>query len=51
VPDQLRGALSDQHVQQIARELGLPVDNALQFLAQHASSRLERRPRMRTGAN
>jgi uncharacterized protein YidB (DUF937 family) len=33
--DQLRGALSDQHVQQIARELGLPVDNALQFLAQH----------------
>ena len=33
--DQLRGALSDQHVQQIARELGLPVDSALQFLAQH----------------
>ena len=33
--DQLRGALSDQHVQQIARELGLPVDNTLQFLAQH----------------
>ncbi len=33
--DQIRGALSDQHVQQIARELGLPVDAAMQFLAQH----------------
>jgi len=33
--DQLRGALSDQHVQQIARELGPPVDSTLQFLAQH----------------
>jgi uncharacterized protein YidB (DUF937 family) len=27
--------LSDQHVQEIARELGLPVDSALQFLSQH----------------
>jgi uncharacterized protein YidB (DUF937 family) len=33
--DQIRGALSDQHVQEIARELGLPVDSALQFLSQH----------------
>src|SRR4051794_25092817 len=31
--DQLRSALGDQHVQQIARELGLPVDSALQILA------------------
>lgn len=33
--DQLRSALGDQHVQQIARELGLPVDSAMQVLAQH----------------
>jgi uncharacterized protein YidB (DUF937 family) len=33
--DQLRSALSDQHVQQIAQQLGLPVDSALQVLAQH----------------
>jgi uncharacterized protein YidB (DUF937 family) len=33
--DQLRSALSDQHVQQIARQLGLPVDSAMQLLAQH----------------
>jgi uncharacterized protein YidB (DUF937 family) len=28
-------------VQQIARELGLPVDNALQFLAQHLPSAVD----------
>src|SRR5262249_28599043 len=33
--DQLRSALSDQHVQEIAHQLGLPVDSALQILAQH----------------
>jgi len=33
--DQLRSALSDEHVQQIARQLGLPVDSAMQLLAQH----------------
>jgi uncharacterized protein YidB (DUF937 family) len=33
--DQLRAALSDEHVQQIARHFNLPVDQALQLLAQH----------------
>src|SRR6516164_4628527 len=33
--DQIRGAVSDEHVQQIAHQLGLPVDSALQFLSQH----------------
>ena len=33
--DQLRTALSDAHVQEIARQLGLPVDSAMQVLAQH----------------
>ncbi len=33
--DQLRSALGNQQVQQIARQLGLPVDQALQVLSQH----------------
>jgi uncharacterized protein YidB (DUF937 family) len=31
----LRAALSDAHVQEIARQLGLPVDSAMQVLAEH----------------
>ena len=31
--DQLRAALGDQHLQQIARTLGLPVDDVLAMLA------------------
>src|SRR6266849_5443171 len=34
-PDQLRSALGNQQVQQIARQLGLPVDQALEVLSQH----------------
>ena len=33
--DQLRSALGDAHVQQIARQLGLPVDTALALLSDH----------------
>jgi uncharacterized protein YidB (DUF937 family) len=33
--DQLRSALGNQQVQRIARQLGLPVDQALQVLSQH----------------
>lgn len=33
--DQLRAALADEHVQQIARQLGLPVDQAMNLLAKH----------------
>jgi uncharacterized protein YidB (DUF937 family) len=33
--DQLRAALGDQHVQQLAKSLGLPVDAVLAALAQH----------------
>jgi len=33
--DQLRGALGNEHVQQMARQFGLPVDQALNFLATH----------------
>ncbi len=33
--DQLRSALGNQQVQQIARQLGLPVDQALEVLSQH----------------
>ena len=32
-PDQLRKALGDQHVQQIAKSLGLPMDQVLDALA------------------
>jgi uncharacterized protein YidB (DUF937 family) len=33
--DQLRAALGNEQVQQIARELGLPIDNALKLLAEY----------------
>jgi len=33
--DELRAALGNEQVQQIARQLGLPVDGALKLLAQH----------------
>jgi uncharacterized protein YidB (DUF937 family) len=33
--DQLRTALGNQHVQQLAQSLGLPVDKLLSVLAQH----------------
>jgi len=33
--DQLRNALGDQHLQQLARQLGLPVDQILAQLSQH----------------
>jgi uncharacterized protein YidB (DUF937 family) len=33
--DQIREALGDQHVQQIASQLGVPVDQALKFLTEH----------------
>ena len=34
-PDQLRSTLGNQQVQQIARQLGLPVDEALKVLSEH----------------
>ena len=33
--DQLRAALGNEQVQQLARELGLPIDGALKLLAEH----------------
>lgn len=33
--DQLKGALGDQHLQQLATQLGLPVDQLLGELSQH----------------
>jgi uncharacterized protein YidB (DUF937 family) len=33
--EQIRGALGNEHVQQIARQLGLPVDAALKLMADH----------------
>jgi len=33
--EQLRAALGNEQVQQIARELGLPIDGALKLLAEH----------------
>jgi uncharacterized protein YidB (DUF937 family) len=34
-PDQLQSVLGDEHVQQIADHLGLPVDQILQGLTEH----------------
>jgi uncharacterized protein YidB (DUF937 family) len=34
-PNQLRSVLGDEQVQQIARQLGLPVDEALKVLSEH----------------
>ena len=36
--DQLRAVLGNEQVQQIARELGLPIDGALKLLAEHLPS-------------
>lgn len=33
--DQLRAALGNEQVQQLARELGLPIDGALKLFAEH----------------
>ncbi len=33
--DQIQSALGNEHVQQIARQLGLPVDGAMELLAAH----------------
>jgi uncharacterized protein YidB (DUF937 family) len=33
--DQLRAALGDEHVRQLAEHFGVPVDQALQLLSQH----------------
>ncbi len=33
--DQLRAVLSEQHVQQLAQQLGVPTDKALELLAQY----------------
>lgn len=33
--DQLRSALDNEHVQQIARHFGLPVDDAIKLMAEH----------------
>ena len=34
-PDQLRAALGNEHVRQIAAKMGVPADQALALLAQH----------------
>ncbi len=34
-PDQIKTALGDEHVQQLAAHFGVPIGAALQFLAQH----------------
>ena len=34
-PDQLKGALGDQHLRQIAAQLGIPIDQLLGQLSQH----------------
>jgi len=39
--DQLRSALGNEQVQQIARQLGLPVDEALDFLAKHVPTAVD----------
>jgi uncharacterized protein YidB (DUF937 family) len=39
--DQLRSALGNEQVQQMARQLGLPVDDALKFLAQHVPNAVD----------
>jgi uncharacterized protein YidB (DUF937 family) len=39
--DQLRSALGNEQVQQMARQLDLPVDDALKFLAQHVPNAVD----------
>jgi uncharacterized protein YidB (DUF937 family) len=40
-PDQLRAALGNEQVQQLARQLGLPVDAALKLLAEHVPAAVD----------
>jgi uncharacterized protein YidB (DUF937 family) len=39
--DQLRAALGNEQIQQIGRQLGLPVDEALNFLAKHVPNAVD----------
>jgi len=39
--DQLRAALGNEQVQQLARQLGLPVDAALNLLAEHVPTAVD----------
>jgi uncharacterized protein YidB (DUF937 family) len=39
--DQIRSALGNEQVQQIARQLGLPVDGALKLLAEHLPNTID----------
>jgi uncharacterized protein YidB (DUF937 family) len=40
-PDQIRSALGDQHVRQLAEQFGVPVDEALKFLADHVPTTVD----------
>jgi uncharacterized protein YidB (DUF937 family) len=39
--DQLRSALGNEQVQQMARQLGLPVDDALKLLSEHVPNAID----------
>jgi uncharacterized protein YidB (DUF937 family) len=39
--EQLRSALGNEQVQQMARQFGLPVDDALKFLAEHVPNAVD----------
>jgi len=39
--EQIRSALGNEQVQQVARQLGLPVDSALQVLADHVPNAVD----------
>jgi uncharacterized protein YidB (DUF937 family) len=41
-PDQLRNALGSEHLQQLARQAGVPVDQLLAMLAQHLPQTVDR---------
>src|SRR5258708_627926 len=41
-PDQLRGALGNEQLQQMARQAGLPVDQLLSMLSQHLPQTVDR---------
>ncbi len=40
-PDQLRAALGNEQVKQIAAHFGLPVDEALKLLAEHVPNAVD----------
>lgn len=40
--EQLRTALGNEHVQQLARELGLPADEALKILSEHLPTTVDK---------